>query len=193
MYVRKIYYRDPEAADEPSASPALSAAPDSTEILEITEEPVLTEVPISMEDPADRSVYDSDVSDSYLAKLSAYYTQHAKLNTPYIILRPSQYVYMLVYGDTSNYRQFTDATVVQITLTGSYYNTSTVSVSSGVSYTVDPTGSTAFIYSSGADFLPSRYISFEGRSSSIFVYGILVILLFAVLSRFLLRVVGIKK
>lgn len=158
-----------------------------SEVPELTQEPSeVSPAPEVTPDP-ERAVYDSDVGDTYLAKLSSYYNQHAKVNTPYIILRPSQYTYLLVYGNTSNYRNWTNATVCEIEIFGSYNSTSTFTVTEGVSYTVDPTGNTAFIYSSSADFLPSRYITTDTRFSTFFVFGVLVVLLFSVLFKFIYR------
>lgn len=130
--------------------------------------PVVT--PEVTQDPVERAVYEGDVSDGYLAKLSSYYNTHAKVNTPYVICRPSQYRYLLVYGDTNDYQRFTNATVVEIELTGTYYDNSVVEVTNGVSYTVDTTGNTAFVYSSSDDFLPSRYISSDIKTTPVFLY-----------------------
>lgn len=109
----------------------------------------------------ERIVYDGDISDSILAKLSAYYNENADGET-YVILRPDQYNYYLVYGDYAN-GNFTNATIVHYH-SQSGYNTvdCTVTVSQG-SYRPDLTGDTGYIYSSIPEYLPSRYIDSRGR------------------------------
>lgn len=150
-------------------------------------EPVVT--PEASEDPVERAVYEGDVSDAYLAKLSSYYNSHAKVNTPYVICRPSQYRYLLVYGDTNDYQRFTNATVVEIELTGSYYNNSVVEVTNGVTYNVDTTGNTAFVYSSSDDFLPSRYISSDIKTTPVFLYLLFCIVFIYALYKFIYKIV----
>ena len=135
-----------------------------------TEEPIYTEEPISTEEPS-RSVYDGSISDSTLRQLSAYYNMHARYNTPYTITRPSQYVYQLVYGNSTDGVYYTDATIVRITI-GTYNTNSTVSVTNGATITVDTTGSTAYVYSSYPTFLPSSYITDSPKLISIGVFAL---------------------
>lgn len=174
----------------PSPSPELTREPAELEPAapSATPEVIITPTP----DP-ERAVYDGDVSDAYLAKLSSYYNAHAKMNTPYIILRPSQYRYILVYGDTSNYRNFTNATVCEIEVASVYNGTSYFTVTEDVSYIVDPTGNTAFVYSSSSDFIPSRYITTEDRALPAFVFVIMLCMLFSLLYKFILRLTGVKR
>lgn len=164
----------PDPIEEPSAVPTEAA-------------PVVT--PEVTQDPVDRAVYEGDVSDTYLAKLSSYYNSHAKVNTPYVICRPSQYRYLLVYGDTNDYQRFSNATVVEIELTGSYYTNSVVEVTDGVTYTVDTTGNTAFVYSSSSDFLPSRYINSDVKTTPVFLYLLFVLVFVYTLYKFIFKLV----
>lgn len=175
----------------------IDTRPPVTEAPEVTVTPeAMTPAPTYNPQPTsdpERAVYDGDVSDTYLAKLSAYYNEHAKVNTPYMILRSSQYHYILVYGDTSNYRNWSNATVCEITLSGNYYTQAVFDVTEDVGYTTDPTGDTAFIYSSSSDFLPSRYINNGSKITPFFTYAILVIAIIVVLYRFIIRILGIKR
>lgn len=130
-------------------------------------------------------VYNGDVSDSILAKLSAYYTEHATFNTPYAIYRPSQYEYILVYGATEDYHNWTNATVVSYNSSQSNYNSYFyLDVTEDVSYTSDLTGYTGYIYSSSSDFVPSRYIG-NDRVSTFFLCGIFAALILFSLSTFI--------
>lgn len=133
-----------------SADPTQQSTPEPTEML-----------PIATNEP-ERSVYDGEVSDTILAKLSAYYNEHAD-QEEYVIYRADQYNYYLIYGDYNN-GQFTNATSV-LYHTQSYYNTvdCTISVSTGVSARPDLTGDTGYIYSSIDTFLPSRYINSQEK------------------------------
>ena len=148
-----------------------------------TEIPVFTEEPMETEEPT-RAVYDGSISDSYLRSLSGYYNLHAKLGTPYVISRPSQYVYQLVYGDSSDGSHFTDATIVRLTV-GNYGTNSTISVTSSNSVTVDVSGSTAYVYSSVPAFLPSSYINDSPRILSFAVFGLLGLFAVSCLVRFI--------
>ena len=168
-----------------SDAPEVSATPEL-----VTPVPVFTPEPTL--DP-ERAVYDGDVSDTYLAKLSAYYNEHAKVNTPYMILRPSQYHYVLVYGTTSNYRNWSHATVCEITISGNYYTQADFDVTEDVGYTTDPTGDTAYVYSSSSEFLPSRYINNGSKIAPFFTYAILILAVIVVLYRFIIRILGIKR
>lgn len=133
-----------------SADPTQQPSPEPSEML-----PETTNVP-------ERIVYDGDVSDTILAKLSAYYNEHAD-QEEYVIYRADQYNYYLVYGSYNN-GQFTNATTV-LYHTQSGYNTvdCTVTVSTGISVRPDLTGDTGYIYSSLYSFLPSRYISLQEK------------------------------
>lgn len=106
----------------------------------------------------DRAVYDGDISDSILAKLSAYYNEHGD-EEEYVILRVDQYNYYLVFGDYNN-GLFSNATTVLYHSQSSYStNDCRVTVQNGVQYRPDLTGDTGYIYSSLPSFIPSRYIS----------------------------------
>lgn len=135
----------------------VTPVPDQTESSIVTSEPLFQE-----EEEPGRSVYDGSISDSILRSLSGYYNSHSKPGTPYCITRPSQYVYQLVYGSSSDGVHFTDATVATYSL-GNYSALSTFRVSDGQTLTVDVTGSTAYVYSSSAQFLPSPYITDSPR------------------------------
>lgn len=129
----------PELTPEPSVEP--SAEP--TELVE------------------ERAVYDGDISDSILRKLSAYYNDNSNNGADYVILRESATDYVLAYG-TVNDHTFT-GTIVRYHIQQSYQSTDcTVSVSNG-SYNADMTGDTGYIYSSLSGFLPSYYINEDER------------------------------
>lgn len=118
---------------------------------------------VYMEEMEDRSVYDSDISDSILAKLSAYYNEYGKDQT-YAIYRSDQYHYYLVYGVYNNGR-FSDAVQASYVVSSAYNGSTTFSVSSG-SYSPDLTGSTGYIYSNiSTAYIPSRYIDSQERYS----------------------------
>lgn len=146
-------------------------------------EPIYTAEPIETEEPS-RSVYDGSISDSYLRQLSAYYNMHAKYGTPYTITRPSQYVYQLVYGSSSDGIHYEDATVFRIT-TGAYNTLSTVSVTNGATLTVDTTGSTAYVYSSYPTYLPSSYITDSPKLISIGVFALVALVSLSLIVRFI--------
>lgn len=101
----------------------------------------------------ERAVYDGDISDSILRKLSAYYTDYGN-NSDYVILREGQYSYVLVFGTVDG--TLYDGTIVRYN-SSSYSYDATVSVSQGT-YRADMTGDTGYIYSSNPSFLPSPYI-----------------------------------
>lgn len=101
----------------------------------------------------DRAVYDGDISDSILRKLSAYYTEYGN-DSDYVILRESQYSYVLVFGSVNG--SLYDGTIVRYN-SSSYTTDATVSISSGT-YRADMTGDTGYIYSSNPAFLPSPYV-----------------------------------
>lgn len=146
-----------------------------------TEEP--TQEPIEIEEPS-RSVYDGSISDSYLRQLSAYYNMHARLGTPYCITRPSQYVYQLVYGTSSDGINFTDAHIIRITV-GTYNQNSTISVTNGATISVDVSGSTAYVYSSNPQYLPSSYISDSPRLISFGIFALVALFALSCLVRFI--------
>lgn len=130
-------------------------------------EPDSTETILQSEDP-ERAVYDGDISDSILAKLSAYYNEHGSKD--YAIYRADQYHYYLVYGDYSE-GSFSNATVVSYTLNSGYTSYATVTVSSVSSSRPDLSGATGYVYSSIASYLPSRYISSKEASSQIYLHA----------------------
>lgn len=138
--------------------PEASYSPDPS----FTPEPSFTPVPT--EEPViDRAVYDSDISDSILAKLSAYYNEYGKDQT-YAIYRSDQYHYYLVFGVYNNGR-FSDAIQAAYVVSSAYNGSTTFSVSSG-SYNPDLTGSTGYIYSNISEsYIPSRYIDSQERYS----------------------------
>lgn len=106
-----------------------------------------------------RSVYDGSISDSILRNLSAYYNSHAKIGDSYIITRPSQYSYRLIFGKSSDGINYTDATIVDYTYTSTQYNQHpTVTVTNGSTISADVQGYSGYIYSSSARFLPSSYV-----------------------------------
>lgn len=146
-----------------------------------TEEPI--QEPIETEEPS-RSVYDGSISDSYLRQLSSYYNMHSRLGTPYCITRPSQYVYQLVYGTSSDGINFTDAVIVRLTV-GTYNQNSVISVTNGATISVDVTGSTAYVYSSNPQFLPSSYISDSPRLISFGVFALVALFALSCLVRFI--------
>lgn len=133
----------------PTPSPSETAVPLESEVVDFRSE-------------EERAVYDGDISDSILRKLSAYYNTYSDLGDDYVIIRESQYVYVLVFGSESS-RTFT-GTIVRYT-SSTYTADCTVSVSSGT-YRADMTGDTGYIYSSINSFLPSPYIDEVGRMSS---------------------------
>lgn len=142
--------------DEPITIEPVEVTDAPTAIPEITPEP--TSDPGAM-----RQVYDADISQTILAKLSAYYMDDYNMIDPqeYFITRPNQYTYVLTYGDVD--RDGTIHDCKQVT----YYGTSTgygvagytVSVSSVSSGRVDVSGFTGYVYSSYDTFLPSPDIS----------------------------------
>lgn len=131
------YMRD--YTPEPTVAPTVEPTVEPTEII------------------PDRAVYDGDVSDSILRKLSAYYNDNASpVYDDYVILRESQYDYILAYGDVTNHSF--NGTIVRYHVQQTYNSTDcTVSVTEGV-YNADMTGDTGYIYSSLDGFLPSYYI-----------------------------------
>lgn len=136
------------------------------------------------------SVYNGDISDSILAKLSSYYNEHATFNTPYAIYRPDQYEYVLVYGTTSDYTHWTDCTVVRYYAVQSGYNTAyLLDVETVDSHISDLTGYTGYIYSSYSEFVPSRYIG-NDRLSSFFLCGIFCAVILFSLSAFISALIG---
>lgn len=128
-------------------------------------DPVSTETILQSEDP-ERAVYDGDISDSILAKLSAYYNEHG--SGDYCIYRPSQYSYILLYGSYSN-GSYT-GTRVTYTLSGNYYSSASLSVSGISNFQPDLSGSTGYIYSNADQFLPSRYIDGHSRSTQLYMH-----------------------
>lgn len=139
------------------------------------------------------SVYNGDISDTVVAKLSAYYSEHAPFNTPYAIFRPSQYEYILVYGSTEDYHSWTSATVVHYYTSQSGYNQGYYfDVEPGVNYTSDLTGFTGYIYSSSDDFIPSRYIG-NDRVSTFFLAGIFVAVLLFSVSAFVAALISSRR
>lgn len=197
-------YPDPTfgfVSDIPSMEPVITeypVTPSPTENIVIpttSSEPVFVD---SSDDPIfvyseDRSVYDGDISDGILSKLSAYYNAHAPINMPYVIYRPSQYYYRLVYGYTNNYITFNSCTVVEYYSYSSYAsNDVTVTVSEYQNFTVDLTGDTGYIYSSSESFIPSRYINSD-RINSIGVLAVCILIAFFVMSRFIFDLLGGKK
>lgn len=137
------------------------------ELYETTEVPDLSGSGDQSPEPTEpsRAVYDSDISDSILAKLSAYYREHADGDADYAIFRSGQYQYYLVFGDYSS-GTFSDSTLVSYTIEYSGYQTTgaRVYVSTGT-YTPDLSGSTGYVYSSVPGYLPSRYIEQRALSS----------------------------
>lgn len=131
-----------ERDSEPSPEPTFEPTPEPTQ-------------EVFSEEIDYRAVYDGDVSDSILRKLSAYYNDNAQLGQDYVILRESQYVYVLAFGDEENHH-FT-GTIVRYT-SSTYTADCTVSVSRGTYY-ADLSGDTGYIYSSCDGYLPSAYIS----------------------------------
>lgn len=134
--------------------------PDPTDPAPIVVDPTFEPVENSQID--ERAVYDGDISDGILAKLSSYYRDHG--SGDYVIYRIDQYHYQLVYGDFDG-TVFTDATIVSYSIGGSYQQTASVSVSNSSSFRPDLTGSTGYIYSSYDAFVPSRYIDLHEMSS----------------------------
>lgn len=131
------------------------------------------------------SVYNGDVSDTILSKLSAYYNENAPINTPYAIYRPDQYEYILVYGQTSDYHSWTDCRVVRYFATQSGYNQAyLLDVEDRTTYTADLSGYTGYIYSSSDQFIPSRYIG-NDRISTFFLCGIFAAVILFSLSTFI--------
>lgn len=110
----------------------------------------------------DRAVYDGDISDTILKRLSAYYNEYSQFGDEYVILRESQYVYVLAFGSESSHRF--SGTIVRYT-TSSYTADSTVSITTGT-YTADMTGDTGYIYSSLPAYIPSIYIDSVSRASA---------------------------
>lgn len=137
-------------------------------------------VDFSISEEPSRAVYDGDISDSILAKLSQYYNEYGS-DKPYCIYRADQYNYYLVFGDYSD-GVFTQARVVRYQLSGNYYNTAYLTVSTVSSIRPDLSGSTGYIYSSASDsFLPSRYISSKQSSNYKFTAVITVVLVLCLL------------
>lgn len=134
---------------------------------------------VNSEEPT-RAVYDGDISDSILAKLSQYYNEYGG-DKPYCIYRTDQYNYYLVFGDYDN-GVFSEARVVRYQLSGNYYNTAVVTVSTVSSIRPDLSGSTGYVYSSASDsFLPSRYISSKQYSNYRFTAIMTVVLVLCLL------------
>lgn len=131
------------------------------EMRDVTPEPTAEPTAEPTEIIEERAVYDGDVTDSILRKLSAYYNDNSDTGADYVILRESSTDYVLAYGSVSNHT-FT-GTIVRYHTQQSYQSTDcTVSVSTGT-YNADMTGDTGYIYSSLAGFLPSYYINEEER------------------------------
>lgn len=138
------------------------------------------------EDPSIRAVYDGDISDGILAKFSEYYNTHAGPFDKYVIYRPSQYQYVMVYGQTSDFISWTSAQEVLYNAP-TYGTSATFSLGRSGSFSIGSSalvGNTGFVYSSSSDFFPSRYVD-SGRINTLIGTMLLVSLLGFVLYKWL--------
>lgn len=153
---------------EPTAildnTPVPSPSQEEKQTIEPTEVPVETVEPLRSEEIEERAVYDGDVSDAILAKLSAYYREYAD-GEVYAIYRADLYNYYLIFGAYEN-GTFSEATVVQYHVQSNYTTTDCqVTVTEDRTIRPDLSGDTGYVYSNIEGYLPSRYIDSKAIST----------------------------
>ena len=153
---------------EPTA--ILDNTPNPTPVSDTKQTVIPTTAPVEpsetlrSDETVERAVYDGDVSDTILAKLSAYYREYAD-GEVYAIYRADQYNYYLIFGDYEN-GTFSEATVVQYHIQSSYTTTDChVTVTEDRTIRPDLSGDTGYVYSNIEGYLPSRYIDSKAIST----------------------------
>ncbi|MCR4718792.1 MAG: hypothetical protein K5768_04095 [Firmicutes bacterium] len=153
---------------EPTAildnTPAPTPVAQEKQTIEPTTAPVEPSDALRSEEIEERAVYDGDVSDTILAKLSAYYREYAD-GEVYCIYRADQYNYYLIFGAYEN-GTFSEATVVQYHVQSNYTTIDCqVTVTEDRTIRPDLSGDTGYVYSNIQGYLPSRYIDSKAIST----------------------------
>lgn len=180
----------PEPMSEPPASdiPVYTVAPSPT--------PSAAEL-------TTRSLYEGDISDSILTRLSSYYINAVGANSPdYFIVRTAQYDYSLYYGDISP-----DGSIINSAVRVRYYATQTAGYNLAWRVAIsDATGAvdvpaaganySAYVYSNHSDrWLPSPYITTnkDNAFTRVFLLAFLLLFCLSFLIMFIRRLFYAKK
>lgn len=183
--------------------------------IEVTQEPIIepvaSDIPIYTVEPSPtpsaaelttRSLYEGDISDSILNRLSSYYINAVGADDPdYFIVRTAQYDYSLYYGDIASDGTIADTAVrvrYYAVQSGAYNLAWRVAIGDATgAVDVPPAGAnySAYVYSSHSEWLPSPYITSNKDSAfvRVFLLSFLLLSCLSFLIMFIRRLFYAKK